>query len=270
MIDIVYLYLMNLGVALLFMICVWPFSVIKKDASIVDVFWGLGFVIIAWNTFFHTDGYLPRKILVVLLTTIWGLRLALYIYKRNTGKGEDKRYQAFRAKVGEKYWIWSLFSVFGLQAVLLWLISLSVQASQTSPQTNSLVWTDIVGAVIWTIGFFFEAEGDRQLSKFKAAPENRGKVMNKGLWAYTRHPNYFGESLIWWGMFLIAMSRLENAWVIVSPALITFLLLKVSGVSLTEKSIMETRPEYREYQARTNAFLPWPQKGKDEINAESS
>jgi len=257
MVDPIYLYMMNLGVALLFMICVWPFSVIKRDVSIVDVFWGLGFVIVAWNTFVHTDGYLPRKILVAALTTIWGWRLALHIYHRNLGKGEDIRYQAFRAKVGERYWIFSLVNVFGLQAVLLWIISLPVQAVQTSPQPDNLVWTDIVGTAIWVIGFFFEAVGDRQLSKFKADPANRGKVMNQGLWAYTRHPNYFGECLMWWGIFLIAIGRYSNAWTIIGPSLITFLLLKVSGVTLTERTIMETRPEYREYQARTNAFIPW-------------
>jgi steroid 5-alpha reductase family enzyme len=180
----------------------------------VDVFWGLTFVIIAWNTFAHAGGYLPRKILVAGLTTVWGFRLALHIFHRSLGKGEDPRYQAFRANVGDRYWIVSLVTVFGLQALLAWVISLSVQAAQTSPQPSHLVWTDIVGMLIWTVGFFFEAVGDRQLSRFKADPANKGKVMDRGLWAYTRHPNYFGESLIWWGMFVIALADLRNVWVV--------------------------------------------------------
>jgi steroid 5-alpha reductase family enzyme len=257
MIETTYVYVMNLAVALLFMVCVWPFSVVKKDVSIVDVFWGLTFVIIAWNTFAHAGGYLPRKILVASLTTIWGFRLALHIFQRSLGKGEDPRYQAFRANVGNRYWIVSLVTVFGLQALLAWIISLSVQAAQTSSQPSHIVWTDIVGMLIWTVGFFFEAVGDSQLSRFKADPANKGKVMDHGLWAYTRHPNYFGESLIWWGMFVIALTDMRNVWVVVSPVLITFLLLKVSGVTLLEKTIVETRPEYRAYIERVNAFLPW-------------
>lgn len=263
MIEPIYVYVMNLGVALLFMMCVWPFSVVRKDVSIVDIFWGLTFVIIAWNTFAHTGGYLPRKILVAVLTTIWGYRLALHIFKRSLGKGEDPRYQAFRAKVGDRYWIVSLVTVFGLQALLAWVISLSVQAGQISPQPSHLVWTDIVGALIWTTGFFFEAVGDWQLSSFKADPANKGKVMDRGLWGCTRHPNYFGESLIWWGIFIIALADLKNAWVVVSPVLITFLLLKVSGVTLLEKTMVETRPEYQSYIKRVNAFVPWFPKRSD-------
>jgi len=257
MTDPLNLYLMNLAVVLFFMCCVWPFSVIKKDVSIVDIFWGLGFVIIAWNTFVHTNGYLPRKLLVATLTTAWGLRLALHIYSRSLGKEEDPRYRALRAKIGEKYWIVSLFTVFGLQAVLLWIISLSVQVSQTYSNPKELVWTDFLGVTIWILGFTFEAVADHQLKRFKADSSNKGKVMERGLWAYSRHPNYFGESLVWWGMFIISLTEFRNAWVIVSPALITFLLLKVSGVTLLEKTIVETRPKYKDYVQRTNAFFPW-------------
>jgi steroid 5-alpha reductase family enzyme len=262
MIETTYIYVMNLAVALLFMVCVWPFSVVKKDVSIVDVFWGLTFVIIAWNTFAHAGGYLPRKILVAGLTTVWGFRLALHIFQRSLGKGEDPRYQAFRANVGNRYWIVSLVTVFGLQALLAWIISLSVQAAQTSSQPSHIVWTDIVGMLIWTVGFFFEAVGDRQLSRFKADPANKGKVMDRGLWAYTRHPNYFGESLIWWGIFIIALADLRNVWVVLSPLLITFLLLKVSGVALMERTIRDTKPAYKDYVENTNAFIPWFPKRK--------
>lgn len=262
MINPIYVYLMNLAVALLFMVSVWPFSVVKKDVSIVDIFWGLGFVAIAWNTFAHTDGYLPRKILVAVLTTIWGYRLALHIFARSLGKGEDPRYAEFRNKVGDRYWLVSLVTVFSLQGVLLWVISLSVQAAQMPSLPAYVVWTDIVGLVIWTVGFSFEAVGDRQLRQFKADPANKGKVMDRGLWAYTRHPNYFGESLIWWGMFVFALGDLRNVWVIVSPVLITFLLLKVSGVTLLERKITETRPAYRDYIERVSPFVPWLPKKK--------
>ena len=228
----------------------------------MDIFWGLGFVIIAWNTFLHTHGYLTRQLLVTLLTTVWGIRLALHIFARSLGKGEDRRYQAFRAKIGGNYWIVSLVTVFGLQALLLWIVVLPVQIAQISPTPDRLIWTDFLGASIWLVGFFFEAVGDFQLQKFKKDPANKGKVMDRGLWAYTRHPNYFGEALIWWGMFIVSMANPSNVWVIVGPILITILLLKVSGVTLLEKTIVETRPHYRDYIERTNAFLPWFPKRK--------
>jgi steroid 5-alpha reductase family enzyme len=251
----------NLAAAFTLMVIVWPFSVIKRDVSIVDVFWGLGFVIIACNTFFHAHGYVTRQLLVTLLTTLWGFRLALHIFARSIGKGEDRRYQAFRANIGRHYWIVSLFTVFGLQAFLLWIVAMPVQIAQISPTPSHLVWTDYLGVSIWLVGFFFEAVGDLQLQRFKKDPANKGKVMDRGLWAYTRHPNYFGESLIWWGMFLIAMANPANVWVIISPVLITILLLKVSGVTLLEKTIVETRPDYHDYIVRTNAFIPGFPKG---------
>jgi steroid 5-alpha reductase family enzyme len=253
---------MNLLVVLALMICVWPFSIIKKDSSIVDVFWGIGFVLIAWNTFFHAHGILWRKLLIATLTTIWGLRLSFHIYARNLGKGEDSRYQAFRKRYGNRYWLVSLFTVFILQALLLWAISLVIQAGQVSQYPRWLTWLDALGVAVWAVGFAFEAVSDWQLTRFKADPSNKGRVMDQGLWAYSRHPNYFGESLVWWGMLLITLSNPINAWTIVSPLLITFLLLKVSGVALMEKTIVENRPEYRDYINRTSAFVPWFTGGK--------
>ena len=252
----------NLLLVIVLMALVWPFSVIKKDSSIVDVFWGLGFVLVVWNSFAHADGFFSRKLIVAVLTTIWGLRLSLHIYSRNLGKGEDPRYQAFRERYGERYWIVSLFTVFLLQAVLLWVISLAAQSAISTPSPARITWVDVLGVMVWLIGFTFEALADRQLARFKANAANRGKVMNQGLWAYSRHPNYFGESLIWWGIFLIALSNLGNAWTIISPVLITFLLLKVSGVALMEKTIVETKPLYKEYVETTNAFIPWFPKRK--------
>jgi steroid 5-alpha reductase family enzyme len=178
------------------------------------------------------------------------------------GKGEDRRYQAWRASYGPKFWWVSLFTVFGTQGILLWVISLVTQAGQISATPHKLVWVDALGLLVWAVGFFFEAVGDWQLRRFKANPENRGKVMEQGLWAYTRHPNYFGECLMWWGLFLIALAAPGNIWTIISPLTITILLLKVSGVTLLEKSITETRPKYRDYMESTSAFVPWFPKRK--------
>jgi len=257
------IFITNLSAVMAMMFAIWLLSLIKGDASIVDVFWGLGFVVVAWLTFLQADGYLGRKALITLLTTLWGLRLALYILVRNWGHGEDRRYRAWRAQYGPRFWWVSLFTVFGLQGLLLWIISLVLQVGQISAIPARLVIFDLLGVMIWTAGFIFEAVADWQLYRFKADPENKGKVMNKGLWAYTRHPNYFGETLVWWGLFLITLATPGSGWVVISPVLITFLLLKVSGVTLLEKTIVESRPEYEEYIKSTSSFIPWfPKKEK--------
>jgi len=250
------IFITNLAAVMAIMFAVWLLSLVKRDASIVDVFWGLGFVVVAWLTFLQADGYLGRKVLITLLTTLWGLRLALHILIRNWGHGEDRRYQAWRAQYGTRFWWVSLFTVFGLQGVLLWAISLVLQVGQISAIPTTLVMLDLLGAIIWAVGFIFEALADWQLYRFKADPENKGKVMNKGLWAYSRHPNYFGESLVWWGLFLITLATPGSAWTVISPMVITFLLLKVSGVTLLEKTIVDSRPEYREYIETTSSFIP--------------
>jgi steroid 5-alpha reductase family enzyme len=247
----------NFAAVVALMVGVWGLSLLLKNASIADVFWGLGFVLVAWLTFFQAQGYPGRKVLLTLFTTIWGLRLSLHILWRNWGQGEDRRYQAWRAGRGAGFWWVSLFSVFLMQAVLLWFVSLAVQVGQCSPQPAHFTGLDFLGALLWGTWFTLEAVADWQLARFKADPANRGRVMNKGLWAYSRHPNYFGESLTWWGLFLIALSTSYGWWGLVSPVLITFLLLKVSGVVLLEKDMVERRPEYREYLETTSAFIPW-------------
>jgi steroid 5-alpha reductase family enzyme len=253
---------LNLVAALLFMVGVWLLSLVKKNASIVDVFWGLGFVLMAWLTYTQASGYPARQMLLVILTSIWGLRLSFHILVRNWGKGEDRRYQNWRAKQGERFWWVSLFTIFGTQALLLWVVSLVVQIGQLSPVPGRLTLWDSRGVLVWGVGFMFEAAADWQLARFKADPDNKGKVMNRGLWAYTRHPNYFGETLIWWGLFLITFSIPYGYWAIISPFVITFLLLKVSGVTLLEQTITKRRPEYRDYINNTSPFIPWFPKGK--------
>lgn len=255
--SLLYLLGLNLLAAVLFMVGVWLLSLPTRNASLADIFWGPGFVLLAWLSFALTYGYVGRKLLLALLTTAWGLRLSLHIAWRNWGQGEDRRYQAWRAKRGASFWWVSLFTVFLTQAVLLWLVSLAVQIGQLSTTPAHLTGLDLLGALIWAAGFTFEALADWQLARFKADPTNRGKVMNQGLWAYSRHPNYFGESLIWWGLFLIALATPFGWWTVISPVVITFLLLKVSGVVLLEKDIVERRPEYREYLETTSAFIPW-------------
>ncbi|NTU48157.1 MAG: DUF1295 domain-containing protein [Syntrophobacteraceae bacterium] len=246
----------NLLLVLALMSALWVASLLKKDAGVADIFWGIGFIVVAWATFYATEGAILRSSLIVVLTTVWGIRLAAHIGVRNLGKPEDRRYQGWRAKYGRSFWWVSLFQVFLLQGVLLWVISLVLQAGQLSSIPNGLTWLDVLGTLVWLAGFLFEAIADWQLASFRSDPANTGKVMDRGLWAATRHPNYFGECLLWWGFFLITLSTPYGFLTIISPLTITFLLLKVSGVTLLETSIVETRPQYREYMERTSAFIP--------------
>lgn len=234
----------------------WLLSLKLKDASIVDIFWGLGFALIAIASYFVGGGFVHRKQLITAMVVIWGVRLAWHIGSRNIGKGEDFRYQAMRKKHGERFPLVSLYSVFLLQGVLMWLISLPLQAAQIPVQPDHLTALDFAGALVWLIGFLFETIGDVQLRQFKSDPANKGKLMDRGLWALTRHPNYFGDALLWWGFYLVACAA-GAWWTIFSPALMTFLLLKVSGVAMLERSLTKTKPEYAAYARRTNAFLPW-------------
>jgi len=247
----------TLAATALLMIAVWLLSLLKRDASIVDIIWGLGFFLIATVSYAIADGYGPRKTLVVLLTGVWGFRLAIHISWRNRGKGEDFRYRAMRARYGKRFAIMSLITVFGLQGLLMWIISISLQVAQISPSPARLGVLDWIGASVWLIGFVFESVGDFQLALFKSAAENRGKVMNCGLWRYTRHPNYFGDSLVWWGFFLIALSAPSGIWTVISPLIMTGLLMKVSGVTLLERTLTKTKPGYRDYMRTTSAFAPW-------------
>jgi steroid 5-alpha reductase family enzyme len=188
---------------------------------------------------------------------IWALRLAAHITWRNWGHGEDRRYQAIRARNEPHFAFKSLYLVFALQAVLAWIISLPLFAPMTSASPLNLC--DVIGATLWSVGFFFEAVGDWQLARFKANAANTGKVMDRGLWRYTRHPNYFGDFAVWWGFFLIALGG-GAWWSVIGPLLMSVLLMRVSGVTLLEKDIGERTPEYRDYVRRTNAFFPGPRR----------
>jgi steroid 5-alpha reductase family enzyme len=248
---------LSVAVAVGYMTAIWLLSLALRNASIVDVFWGLGFVVLALVYFAGADGFVGRKVLITTLVAIWGARLSLYILRRNWGKGEDYRYREWRERAGESFWWRSFFQVFLLQGVLLWLISAPLLAAQFYDSPDNFTAVDILGALVWGVGFYFESVGDWQLTRFKSDPANRGKVMRTGLWRYTRHPNYFGDATVWWGLFIIAAATGEGAWSIFSPILMTFLLLRVSGVALLERKQAETKPGYREYIESTSAFLPW-------------
>ncbi len=245
--------LLSLLAVFLFVTTLWLLSVRLTNASIVDIGWGTGFVILAIVYFLTTQGDPSRRLIILALVAIWGLRLSLHIFRRNHGKPEDPRYQAWRKQYGEKYWWFSYFQVFLLQGGIMWVVSLPVYAAMNG--VGSINWIDGVGVIIWGIGLCFEAVGDWQLAQFKSNPANKGKVMQTGLWAYTRHPNYFGDATVWWGHYVIALAA-GGWWTIFSPIIMTFLLMRVSGVTMTEKA-MEARPGYKTYIQRTSEFFPW-------------
>lgn len=241
------------------MAVVWIVSVVKRDASVVDPFWGTGFVLVAASAAWLNRPADVRTLLLVVLTGIWGLRLSLFLLWRNWGHGEDRRYRAMRERQGARFWWVSLFTVFLLQAVILWFVSLPIQVVAAWQNAAPLRWLDGLGVLLWGVGFAFETIGDWQLARFKSDPANQGRVMDRGLWRYTRHPNYFGDCCVWWGIYLVAAAG-GAWWTVFCPLVMTVLLLKVSGVSLLESTITERRPEYAAYQARTNAFFPGPPK----------
>lgn len=249
-------YLVSLAAIIILMTLLWLLSLRLKNSSIVDIFWGTGFVITGWLYFALTpEGVLARKLLIASLVTVWGLRLSIYILLRNLGKPEDFRYQKWRAESGGSWWWRSFFKVFLLQGFLLWVISAPLLAAQFGSSPAHLTFFDFAGLALWLVGFYFEAAGDYQLARFKANPMNKGKVLDTGVWRLTRHPNYFGDSAQWWGYYLIAAAA-GGWWSILSPILMTLLLLRVSGVALLEKTL-ETKPGYKEYIRRTSPFIPW-------------
>ena len=239
------------------MIGTWVISVALKNASIVDIVWGLGFVVVAWVVRARLDANHARQWLLVGMTSIWGLRLAGYLFWRNHGRGEDFRYRAMRKHYGARFPLISLVTVFVLQGVLMWVVSLPVQLGQVrrSPDLGVLAW---LGVVAWAIGLGFEAIGDAQLARFKKNPAGAGTVMDRGLWRYTRHPNYFGDACVWWGIALVAAETGLGAIGLIGAVVMTILLVRVSGVALLEKSLVKRRAGYADYIARTSSFIPRP------------
>jgi len=240
----------------------WIASLVRRDASLVDRIWSL---MIAGPTVVYAlqAGWSGvRAVAVLALVLAWGVRLAAYITWRNRGHGEDRRYRAIRARNQPNFALKSLVLVFALQMVLAWIVAMPTLAALVGERGFGAL--DVAGICVALAGFLFEAIGDAQLAAFKADPAHRGRVMDRGLWRYTRHPNYFGEACFWWGLWLVALGAGGAAatWTVVSPLLMTTLLLKVSGVALLENDIAERRPAYRDYIARTNAFVPGPPRRK--------
>ncbi|MDY6904337.1 MAG: DUF1295 domain-containing protein [Thermodesulfobacteriota bacterium] len=254
--------LVNLMAAAGLMLTGWLISLKTRNVTIADSLWGPGFVLIAWLTFFRADGALPRQVALTLMVTLWGLRLFLHLHTRNRGKGEDPRYVQWREKHGRRFWLVSLYKVFLVQALFQWLISLGVQYGQIPDTPAGLIWLDWLGITLWGTGLIIEASADWQLARFIADPANKGQVMDRYLWRYSRHPNYFGESLTWWGIFITVLSVPWGAWTVISPMVITYTLLRLTGVTLMEETIFKDNPDYRAYIERTSAFIPWFPKKK--------
>ena len=239
------------------MLVLWGVATRLRDVSMIDCCWGAAFVVVAWVGMALNRPASARVLILVGLTSVWGVRLSLHLLVRKRGHAEDRRYRAMRDYHGPRFWWVSLFTVFLLQGLLVWFVGLPLQFAAVIASRAPLGWLDACGVALWLIGFVFEAGGDRQLARFQADPANRGRVLDQGFWRYTRHPNYFGDCCVWWGLYVIAAAG--GAWAtILSPVVMTALLLKVSGVALLEKSIGERRPEYAEYARRTNAFFPGP------------
>ncbi len=238
----------------------WIVSVMLRDVGIVDSMWSI-FFLLATLVYASADGPQgPRQTLLVVLVSVWALRLAIYLTWRNWGEPEDRRYVEIRRRNEPGFTVKSLYLVFWLQAILAWVISLPLYAAASG--VEPLGPLDYLGVALWVVGFVFETVGDYQLARFKSYPGNAGRVLDTGLWRYTRHPNYFGDFCVWWGFFLLALAA-GGWWTIFSPLLMSLLLLRVSGVTLLEKDIADRRPEYARYVDSTNAFFPGPARGPE-------
>ncbi|NVJ69230.1 MAG: DUF1295 domain-containing protein [Alphaproteobacteria bacterium] len=240
------------------MVLLWLISIWRGHVSFIDAFWGTGFIVAAGATAWLLPALGLEQTIALILLTAWGLRLSIYLLKRYLRNGEDLRYvKILGSRTGAARHLFSLWFVFGLQGVLILIIVSPVIGILAASPSSPDGWT-ILGASVWAIGAFFEWIGDWQLSRFKANPDNEGKVLNTGLWALTRHPNYFGDACVWWGLWLVG----HDITLVFAPALMTFLLMKWSGVPLLERGLKKRRPGYADYINRTNAFFPGPPKNK--------
>lgn len=253
----------NSAILALAILLLWAISVRIRDVSFIDSFWAFGMVMLAALTFIQADGGASgRKLLILGLTSLWGLRLSLHLYTRWRAEGEDPRYRRILGGAMEKRgWSFaraSLLLVFAMQAPLLFIVCLPAQIGQIAAEPAAMGGLATAGAVLALLGIAFETIGDWQLRRFRADPANRGKVLDTGLWRYTRHPNYFGDACVWWGIFLIAAETPAGLWSLPGPILITWLLTRMSGVPLLEHGLKKNRPGYEDYIRRTSGFIPWP------------
>ena len=241
------------------MVTAWLVSLVRRDAGVADVVWGFGFVASSWVGAGVGDGQPDRSNLLLAMVTIWGLRLTGHLFVRNRGSDEDFRYASMRRRRGPNFAMTSLFTVFGLQGLAMFVVALPLLLAMT-PDDPPVGGIAIVGIIVWGVGLFFETVGDAQLVRFRRDPANDGRVLDWGLWRYTRHPNYFGDMCIWWGMFIVAAETADARWGVVGPLLLTFMLVRVTGMAMLERGLRKRRPGYAAYIARTSAFFPRPPK----------
>ncbi len=234
----------------------WILSLMLKDSSIIDIFWGFSFVLMSAFYFRESGNYESLDYIFLFMCIFWGSRLTFYLGIRNIGKPEDFRYQQFRKEGGTNYWWISFFRVFLLQGILVWILS-SIFFIAYESSGESLEWTHMLGIAVWCIGVFFETVGDAQLKKFKSNPANKGKILNTGLWGLTRHPNYFGDAMVWWGLYIFGFAMSHSIIFIAMPMLMTFLLRRVSGVAMLENTLKKTKPDFEQYCKETPAFFPF-------------
>lgn len=251
------LYWQALPIVLGMGVITWAISAVKRNLGLVDILWPLMFLASAILYAGSQVQLGMTKLILLILVFAWSLRLAAHLFVRNWNENEDRRYAEMRANGGPNYTVKSLYKIFALQAVLAWLVGITLFAAFASP--SSLNAWSYLGIALWLIGFFFESVGDYQLLSFRSKPENKGKVLNKGLWRYTRHPNYFGEFLIWWGFYCFTLPAAPLTG-LPGPLLMSFFLMKFSGVPMLEKGITERRGAYAEYVRQTNTFFPGPVK----------
>jgi steroid 5-alpha reductase family enzyme len=239
-------------------VALWVASVRKADASIIDPWWSIAFLAVALRGAVSAE-LTPAKVLLLAIVALWAVRLFVHLLRRGWGEPEDPRYRAFRERFGsERYWWVSLFQVFLLQGALVLVVSAPLVVALAAPGPGTLGPLAVVGAAVFAAGFAFEAVGDAQLARFRADPASRGRVLDRGLWRYTRHPNYFGEAVLWWGFWISALGAPGGAETVFGPALMTVLLLRVSGVTMLEPHLRASRPAYADYERQTSAFIPWP------------
>lgn len=263
--EVAQVLLANFALIMLCMVVLWLISIPLNDVSFVDSFWAVGFIIVAGVSYLMTGGGTDRRQLLLTITAIWGTRLGAFLFFRWRREGPDRRYVALLGKASGGVHLASLTKVFLVQGPILWLVSLPVQLGQVSVAPAVLGPMAWCGVTLAVTGVLFETIGDHQLAGFKSNPANAGKVLDRGLWRYTRHPNYFGDACVWWGLYLIAAETGPGAWSFPGPLLMTWLLLKWSGVALLERRLQRSREGYPEYMQRTSAFLPWPPAKKTRV-----
>jgi steroid 5-alpha reductase family enzyme len=259
-------YLYSLIPVIVMMSLGWGYSLYKANVNIVDSLWPLMFLVMTSVVLLSLENVTYRSLVIFMLVLIWSLRLALHLSMRNWGKQEDHRYRQIRQRNLPHFGYKSLYIVFGLQALLAWIISVPLLTAMTA--LAHIFWIDLLAVLLWLTGFMFESVADYQLVRFRRFNSNKGRVLNTGLWRYSRHPNYFGEFCIWWSFYLFAASA-GAWWTVFAPIIMTVLLLRVSGVSLMEKDIQQRRPEYEQYIKLTNSFFPGPPKPESHISRDS-